>query len=193
MTKIAAKISDYLCSKELIDQSEKEIYTYGYEIVLENAVKTFILLILGILLKKAIVTGIFILAFTTLRTYCGGYHAKKAWQCDICTLVLWGCVVWGTPIVEATFNSGRAYLFAAVLLVELIIYLYAPVEHINNKLTEEKRRKNQRGARSLGILYGILVLVFSINKIDFGLALLMTLLEVAILMLIPSEGRISNE
>ncbi len=193
MTKIAAKISDYLCSKELIDQSEKEIYTYGYEVILENAVKTFILLILGVVLKKAIVTIIFIIAFTTLRAYCGGYHAKKAWQCDVCTLMLWGGVVWGTPIARGAFTSGRAYLVAAVLLVELIIYLYAPIEHVNNRLTEEKRIRNQRGARSLGILYGILVLVLSTKTINYGVALLMTLLEVAILMIIPSEGRISNE
>lgn len=193
MTKIAAKISSFLCARGVVEEEEKEIYTYGYEIILENIGKTILLLIAGGIVHKFVATCIFVVGFVSLRSSCGGYHAKKAWQCDILTVLLWGIVICATPVVRMIVSEQRVFLLLIVLVSELIIIHYAPVEHKNNRLTKEKREKNRRQALVIGTLYGILVLLFSFKLIDCGILLSTTLLEVAILMIIPSEGRISHE
>lgn len=193
MTKIAAKISSFLCARGVVEEEEKELYTYGYEIILENIGKTILLLIAGGIIHKFVATCIFVVGFVSLRSSCGGYHAKKAWQCDILTVLLWGIVICATPVVRMIVSEQRVFLLLIVLVSELIIIHYAPVEHKNNRLTKEKREKNRRQALVIGTLYGILVLLFSFVSIDYGITLSLTLLEVAILMIIPSEGRISHE
>lgn len=193
MTKIAAKISSFLCARGVVEEEEKELYTYGYEIILENIGKTILLLIAGGIIHKFVATCIFVVGFVSLRSRCGGYHAKKAWQCDILTVLLWGIVICATPVVRMIVSEQRVFLLLIVLVSELIIIHYAPVEHKNNRLTKEKREKNRRQALVIGTLYGILVLLFSFKLIDCGILLSTTLLEVAILMIIPGEGRISHE
>ena len=193
MTKIAAKISSFLCARGVVEEEEKDLYTYGYEIILENIGKTILLLIAGGIIHKFVATCIFVVGFVSLRSSCGGYHAKKAWQCDILTVLLWGIVICATPVVRMIVSEQRVFLLLIVLVSELIIIHYAPVEHRNNRLTKEKREKNRRQALVKGTLYGILVLLFSFKLIDCGILLSTTLLEVAILMIIPSEGRISHE
>ena len=176
-----------------MEEEEKELYTYGYEIILENIGKTILLLIAGGIIHKFVATCIFVVGFVSLRSSCGGYHAKKAWQCDILTVLLWGIVICATPVVRMIVSEQRVFLLLIVLVSELIIIRYAPVEHKNNRLTKEKREKNRRQALVIGTLYGILVLLFSFKLIDCGILLSTTLLEVAILMIIPGEGRISHE
>lgn len=193
MTKIAAKISSFLCARGVVEEEEKELYTYGYEIILENIGKTILMLIAGGIIHKFVATCIFVVGFVSLRSSCGGYHAKKAWQCDILTVLLWGIVICATPVVRMIVSEQRVFLLLIVLVSELIIIHYAPVEHKNNRLTKEKREKNRRQALVIGTLYGILVLLFSFKLIDCGILLSTTLLEVAILMIIPGEGRISHE
>lgn len=193
MTKIAAKISSFLCARGVVEEEEKELYTYGYEIILENIGKTILLLIAGGIIHKFVATCIFVVGFVSLRSSCGGYHAKKAWQCDILTVLLWGIVICATPVVRMIVSEQRVFLLLIVLVSELIIIHYAPVEHKNNRLTKEKREKNRRQALVIGTLYGILVLLFSFKLIDCGILLSTTLLEVAILMIIPGEGRVSHE
>ena len=100
MTKIAAKISSFLCARGVVEEEEKELYTYGYEIILENIGKTILLLIVGGIVHKFVATCIFVVGFVSLRSSCGGYHAKKAWQCDILTVLLWGIVICATPVVR---------------------------------------------------------------------------------------------
>ena len=43
MSKVAEKVADSLCRKDYISEEEKEIYSYGYEILIDNIGKTFLL------------------------------------------------------------------------------------------------------------------------------------------------------
>jgi len=193
VSRLASKVTDVLCRKKLIEEEDREIYEFGYEIIIANIGKTLILLIAGILLHKLIFTSIFIIVFTSLRSCSGGYHAKKSWQCDVMTLILWSIAIWSEPLVKIVVKTSKMYLILLIMVSELVIYQYAPVEHINNRLTKEKRARNRRQALIMGSLYGILILLFSFKMIDIGIVLTITMLEVAILMIIPNEGRVIYE
>lgn len=193
MSRMAERIADSLCRKELIEECDKEIYEFGYQVLIENAGKTLLLLLAGGVLHQFITTLIFILVFTSLRSFCGGYHATESWKCDLVTVFLWGSAAVGTKMFASVFYERKILLFLIVIVSELIIYQYAPVEHVNKRLTKEKREKNKRMAQGLGLIYGIMVLLLAFAMPRIGTTLAITVLEVVILMIIPSEGRISNE
>ena len=177
--------------QDYISEEEKEIYSYGYEILIDNIGKTFLLLMVGAIIHQLVATLIFVVVFTTLRSCCGGYHASKAWQCNLLTVVLWGMVIAGT-YTEAVMKKCETLTIAIAVVSELVIYQCAPVEHQNKKLTNEKKVRNRRCALGLGMIYGILILLLTFSLTRLAIALALTVLEVVILMIIPSEGR-SNE
>lgn len=193
LSKMAGKIADTLCQKELIQECDKEIYEFGYEVLIENTGKTFLLLMAGGIFHQFIITLVFILAFTTLRSCCGGYHASKSWKCDVITIILWGFVVAGTVLFEPIVRERQVLLLLIAIVSELVIYQYAPVEHIHKQLTEEKKARNRRNALVLGLVYGIFILLLSFTWMKLSVALSLTVLEVVILMIIPKEGRSFDE
>ena len=191
MSKVAEKVADSLYRKDYISEEEKEIYSYGYEILIDNIGKTFLLLMVGAIIHQLVATLIFVVVFTTLRSCCGGYHASKAWQCNLLTVVLWGMVIAGT-YTEAVMKKCETLTIAIAVVSELVIYQCAPVEHQNKKLTNEKKVRNRRCALGLGMIYGNLIVLLTFSLTRLAIALALTVLEVVILMIIPSEGR-SNE
>lgn len=193
MSKIAEKIADSLCHREVIEECDREIYKYGYEVLLENIGKTLFLLVAGGILRQFTVTLIFIIAFTTLRSCCGGYHASESWKCDLLTIFLWGMVVAGTSLIESILVRGQTFMILIAVMSQLVIYQYAPVEHKDKRLTKEKQERNRRCALGLGLIYGILILLLTFTLTRFGAALALSVLEVVILMIIPNEGRTCGE
>lgn len=193
MSKIAGKIAEFLCRREVIEESDRELYEYGYEVLLENIGKTIFLLAAGGLLGVFNITLVFIVAFTTLRSCCGGYHASESWKCDLLTISLWGMVVAGTGLLESFLVRGQTLMVLIAIMSQLVIYQYAPVEHRDKRLTKEKQKRNRRFALGLGRFYGILILLLTFTLTRFGAALALSVLEVVVLMIIPNEGRTCGE
>lgn len=83
MEKMAERLAKRLLRENLIDESMLEIYKYGLIRMLEigGAVLTGLVICLGMgMLKEGI---IFCLFFIPLRSYLGGFHMGKYWQCYI--------------------------------------------------------------------------------------------------------------
>ncbi len=83
MEKAAERIVNILVREEIISGSMSEIYQYGLVRLFEigGAVVTGFLICLGMgMLKEGI---IFFAFFVPLRSYLGGLHLKKYWQCYI--------------------------------------------------------------------------------------------------------------
>ena len=193
VTKMSTKIADILCQKGLINESDKEIYAFGYEVIFDNVLKLIAIFLAGVFIHRVTTTVIFLVTFVTIRSHTGGYHAKSKWICSLVSLILWGIVVVTAEYMTGVLKTSKVIIFFMVLVSELIIHQYAPVENINKRLTEEKRLRNRRRALVLGIVYGILVLLLTFIAVEYSVAMAMTLLEVAILMIIPNEGRINHE
>ena len=51
---MSTKIADILCQKELINESDKEIYAFGYEVILDNVTKLIAIFLAGVILHKTI-------------------------------------------------------------------------------------------------------------------------------------------
>lgn len=65
-----------------------------------------------------------------------------------------------------------------------IIILYAPVQHKNKILSESMHRKNRLKAIVYTLLFGVIIYIFKIKFPVVSFAVLGTLIQVALLMII---------
>ena len=83
MSKVAEKVADSLYRKDYISEEEKEIYSYGYEILIDNIGKTFLLLMVGAIIHQLVATLIFVVVFTTLRSCIKSVAMQFTYRCSL--------------------------------------------------------------------------------------------------------------
>ena len=76
-------ITNFLISKNVINESEFEIYIYGFETFFSGVIDFIITLILGTIFGNIIAAVIFFVMFISVRMYAGGYHADSYLKCKI--------------------------------------------------------------------------------------------------------------
>lgn len=64
-----------------IENSQKELFCYGYTLLIEVTICTGFALVMSLMLNKFAELIIFSVTFVPLRSFAGGYHADKAWKC----------------------------------------------------------------------------------------------------------------
>lgn len=119
MEKIANKIAAVLVRENIISDSMLEIYQYGLVRMFElgSAVLTSFLLCLGLgMLKEGIIFFVF---FIPLRSYLGGFHLKKYWQCYIMSCVTLLVVLAITRFVSLDMRVSAGIIFIASLGIGL--------------------------------------------------------------------------
>ena len=186
MRKITARIVHFFIESKVIDETDQEIYEYGLEILSEKVMLTVFLLLFGVMIGKGIETCIFLFSFCWLRRFCGGYHAKTKRGCHIATFITYIVFLLG---IVAFYKVVNKYMFAIYFVCLLILIVYAPVQHKNKVLTESICKKNRIKAIGYTLLFGSIIYIFKFKLPMVSVAVLATLIEVALLMII---GRREN-
>ena len=168
MRKITARIVHFFIESKVIDETDQEIYEYGLEILSENVMLTVFLILFGVAIGRGVETGIFLFSFCWLRRFCGGYHAKTKRGCHIAHF----------------YKVINKYMVEIYFVCLAIIILYAPVQHKNKILSESMHRKNRLKAIVYTLLFGVIIYIFKIEFPVVSFAVLGTLIQVALLMII---------
>lgn len=83
ITAAAKHIVDFIYSKNNLPSDERDIYVYGYEIIISTVITFALLAITGLLFGKFIEAVAFFCVFYFLRRRTGGYHAKTYFKCNL--------------------------------------------------------------------------------------------------------------
>lgn len=83
---LSAKITAFFLAQNIIPAQEREIYEYGFALLIADFINFFAIFIVGILCQQTWETILYIIIFVGLRSVCGGYHAKTHLKCHICTI-----------------------------------------------------------------------------------------------------------
>lgn len=81
MEKITIYLTNYLCSNNIIEQKDYEIYKFGFQAGIELITCLFCSIMIAKLTRTTISVLIFWGIFFTVRTYIGGIHLKKYMHC----------------------------------------------------------------------------------------------------------------
>lgn len=181
ITSIACYITDFLFSREIIDETDKEIYLYGFEILFASMLNIIMIVLVGLLFGQFLSGICFFVSFSILRKFCGGYHADTYLVCNLVFAI--------NVFIVMLMLKMKIYLseemLAGILLVCLgIITLYAPVRNKNKELSDDDIKKY----RSLSIVVGIFITIISMGirrlNTQISAAINWALVSVAIAMLV---------
>ena len=109
IVKLSSKITELLINRDVISSENKELYDYGFFILLSQILYFIIALIFGIIFNVLLQSVVFYIAFQFIRKYAGGYHASTEGRCEIMsTLSILACIV--------MIWLSRSYDFSLLLL-----------------------------------------------------------------------------
>lgn len=181
---LACMVTDFLLRKNVIRREEREIYQYGYDMLFTGILQSMLLLAVGFILGKTAMTAVFVVVFTTLRRYTGGYHAKTRAGCVMATLFIYLFVLYMST--EDLFLFRRpAGIFLAFVFYAVSFLCCAPAENGNKPLDVEQKVKNKKAGGTLSVLYSIAsTLLYRKRAVDMAVSVVTTMVCVALLMVI---------
>lgn len=132
-----------------------KIYEYGLEGLYSLFVKTFVILIITLLLNTAKEFGLILLFYSFLRTFSFGIHAKSSIGCWVTTITIY---VGGSLIVkELVLAKSFALIISCLALLSFI--LWAPADTPKRPLIRANQRKTQKIKTCIITLIYLLIII----------------------------------
>ena len=136
INKISSKIVEILIKHSLVENEDKELYLYGFFILLSQILYFIIVITIGILFNVIFESIIFYITFQFIRRYAGGYHAKTETRCEILsTLSILCCIV---LIKLSKMYDIRIVLFSVSLVFAVLIFILCPLDTPEKPLNDKE-------------------------------------------------------
>ncbi len=136
INKISSKIVEILIKHSLVENEDKELYLYGFFILLSQILYFIIVITIGILFKVIFESIIFYITFQFIRRYAGGYHAKTETRCEILsTLSIICCIV---LIKLSKMYDIRIALLSISLVFAALIFILCPLDTPEKPLSDKE-------------------------------------------------------
>lgn len=180
---LSETIAFFLLSKQCFKKEELDVYVYGMELVLSSAIGILLILVLSLVFSMLWEGLLFLLAFTALRSYTGGYHCYTYLRCNtlyvgtflVCALLY----RWLAPVAPAMW----AFTVPSLLVSGWIILKFSPVEHENKPLSAAQKKSCRKKAIAVyaGIAAAAVILLLTGIRQGFMLPLVHDIVSAAML------------
>lgn len=168
--KILEGVVETLKKRQIIPEDEGEIYRYGLESLFIKNLHTLTMVGVGWLMGLLPETLVFLVAYSFIRVYAGGYHANSK---GVCYLWSWGTILGVLFIIWVCPKNAILPLALMVLTLGFtVIYSLAPVENPSKPLDALEIKHYGKRARIILILLSILTLILVLGfQSVYGLAI----------------------
>ena len=157
---LALRITSYMIGQGVVPKEDEEIYVFGWTMLLFSVGSFSAILLAGALLKQFLGTVLFLLFFTFLRSYAGGWHANSFFHCFLITSSLYAsCTLFHFYLPEAYWSLAIYVLLALSLL---ITFIWAPVDHPNKPFRGGQKEKNKKLARITVLAQTLIIIVLGL-------------------------------
>lgn len=183
MNKIANFLTDFCINRNKIQEDKREIYCYGFKLLILDIVNFSIVLIIGLFINNFLDSILFLIILCGIRQFSGGFHAKSFWLCRLSMVVTFITV----SILSNIFTNCSIKLVICMLinfLSVVVIAIWAPVMHPNKILTAIQKRKNKIKSIIISSISSVISTVLILLDVNKGITISITLLAVVILMII---------
>ncbi len=185
MDRLVDIITNYYVRKNVITEDKRDIYFYGFKLIISDIINYAIIIILGIVLNRLIESVAFLISLCVLRQFSGGFHAKTFWLCRLSMIITYICVMALSDII-----AYKEYSIITVSIINVIsivfIAVFAPIVHPNKPLSDKQRRGNKIKSIITSFFLSIASILLVIADVKPGVTISTTLLSVIILMIIGS-------
>lgn len=129
---ISEKLTDKLIKMQLVDDEEKDLYVYGFQqgfLLLFNMITV---VIIGFIFNMIWQSVVFMVAYSLLRAYAGGFHTSTQLRCYLFSVAMIISVLW---LIKRIPLIGFI-CFIITMIASVIIFLLAPIEDQNKPLCQ---------------------------------------------------------
>ena len=168
ISKLSAKLVYKLIDKSVINNTEIDLYSYGFFILLSQVLYFILTLMFGILLGIVFEGIIFYIVFQFIRTSAGGIHASSELKCEVATtLSLLSCL--GIVKLCDLYNL-KIVIIILTIVATILIFLLCPLDTPEKPLTTKEKKYFRK--KSWIILLIILTIIclslcFKINALIY--------------------------
>ena len=149
---LSKKISAFVCGDDYNDEDKRSIIEFGISILLAKLLNLVTEIIVGCLFSMPIETIIFLIAFSFLRSYAGGFHSSSSCRCYVSSTV-----TMITALLLIKYANVFSLNFIFILFGAILCLIFAPVESQNKPLDMTEKRVYRK--RVMIILFLILILL----------------------------------
>lgn len=157
LREISEDITFLLAKNHIIEEEDREIYIYGFELIIMMLVSMGTVVLIGVISQQITWTFIFIIVFVTIRSYSGGYHADAYWKCYLVSTSTYLCILLSTMIVS--IDTKRILIFPMLILSYGILFSKGPVNSKKCPKTPIQIEKNRKMMQVLITLYTIITII----------------------------------
>lgn len=163
ISKLSAKIAKYLCATDVITEEDKDLYSYGFFVILSRILFLMVSAILGIILHVAIESLVFFVLFCLIRSYAGGIHASSELKCTVYTTsALLICIL----VIKILMQYNLDYLLLVMLILSSICILaLSPLDSLEKPLSEQEKKHYRKVTWIITGLIVLLTLIFYILEL----------------------------
>lgn len=150
-----------LIQYQIIEEDNKEIYMYGLECYILKIIHIGIFLSIGLLTDTFLNTIIFLIAYSLLRTYAGGYHANSLRKCFLFSIIISITVVL-TSYFLARIEVPNIYNISLLIISLFVVGKFAPAD------TEKKRHdllEKKVYKRKVNVILIICILLIIVSRL----------------------------
>lgn len=186
-------ISEDIVKKQLecgnVSEEDKEIYKYGYTLVLGTMVNIILAFIIGLFFNEIFFVLSFLLVFIPLRSYCGGWHAATSFRCTIVSNLIIFCVT----LIYTIQWLGDNYLPMVILdvICMFLIILCKPQDSKSKSMSKKEKERCHRIVK-MQLSIHLLVIAFMVY-IDYCSGVQLFLMIHIVQALLLWCGRWKNE
>lgn len=158
---LASKLTTFFVKKNVIEEKNKDIYAYGFEMIIATIVYGIIFLAIAALTRTVLESIFFWLGLFIIRKTAGGHHAKSYHSCHllfaanhilyICLLKIFPIQYYGTTVISVLIFSLSC------------VFFLAPVDHKNKSFIKGEYKRFKLLSRIYCIVLLALVLLFIFN------------------------------
>ena len=193
MERLAYMISDFFIRKNIIEEKQREICRYGYEVILSTILGGLLVIGISLLVGQLEAGIIFLLIFSSVRKFCGGYHADSYIKCNL-VLILVLLVYLGIIRMMLSDNPTVPVMCVMMYLLYMAcIIAYAPIDNENKRLSGYEKIKYRRISLIIGVIVGMVSAILYIVKKEYAIMIIVTIFLVTILMVIQVKRRDCDE
>ncbi len=188
VSKLSAKIADHLCATAVITEEDKDLYSYGFFVILSRVLFFFIAATFGLILHIAIESIVFFILFCSIRSYAGGVHASSELKCSVYTTSAILLCILG---IKLFIQYNLDYILAFILILSLICILaLSPLDSLEKPLSKQDKNHYRKVTRIITGLIVALTLIFYLLELkSISTSCVVSLLLESILLI---AGKLKN-
>lgn len=169
---MALKIAKIFEKQNIITFNEIPSYSYGLELLISTTITIVVIISISLFTGYILDTLFFLFGFIIFRVLCGGYHAKHHISCFLTTLVNYLLFM---LLIHFCKSASVSEIMISILnfIATLLIFKFAPIENINNPLSNSQIKIKKTKSRTA--IIGFCLFSLFCLKFHFGVRYILSM------------------